>query len=293
MGVWEQVIEQGETFVMQISAHAKPHTVGLGEAPNYVAVPLYGGQRIVGVLSVFGGTNKDFSVEDISLLASIADNVGAAVESAQLRQQAQDTAVREERRRLARDLHDSVTQSLHSLVLSADTANYLLEQNRTEPLTSSLHRLGDSARQALKEMRLLLYELRLAPLEEMELVEVLQARLESVEQRAGIDAELIVKGAADWPRAWEGELYCIAMEALNNALRHARATQVSVRLQGRRDRVTLEVADDGRGFDPQASSAGGMGLHNMAERVRRLGGELTIDSAPGAGTRIRVSVESG
>ena len=282
VSLWSQVVELNETVIETQTLRA-----------CYMGVPIHARGRILGVLSVFGEASQNFSVENIVLLTGIADHIGAAVERAQLRQRAEETAVQEERRRLARDLHDSVTQSLHSLVLSADTANYLLGQNRPEPLRDSLGRLGESARQALKEMRLLLYELRLALLEPMNLVEVLQTRLEAVEQRAGIEARLVVDGPADWPRAWEEELYCIAMEALNNALKHARASQVLVRLRGTQNWVELEVADNGRGFDPQQRPAGGMGLHTMAERARRLGGELAIESAPGAGTKVRLSVARG
>ncbi|MFQ5813347.1 MAG: GAF domain-containing protein [Anaerolineae bacterium] len=283
--LWEQVVESKKTVIETLKVSE------IFRVFSYIGVPIRARGRPLGVLSLFGNTGQDFSVEDIALLAGIADHVGAAVESTRLRQRRQETAVREERRRLARDLHDSVTQSLHSLVLSADTASHLLGQNRPAALQDSLGRLGESARQALKEMRLLLYELRLAPLEQLNLVEVLQIRLEAVEHRAGVEARLVVDGPADWPKAWEGELYCIAMEALNNALRHARATQVSVRLRGGQNSVELEVTDNGRGFDLQQRPAAGMGLHNMAERVQRLGGELVIDSAPGAGTRVRVRME--
>ncbi|NOZ04947.1 MAG: GAF domain-containing protein [Chloroflexi bacterium] len=282
LNVWNNVVARDETLIvrdLQVSETLRAF---------YIGVPIHAKGRILGVLSLFAEANRNFSVEDIALLSGIADHLGAAVENARLHRRAEETAVQEERRRLARDLHDSVTQSIHSLALSADTAGYLLQQRRFPSLEDSLDRLGESARQALKEMRLLLYELRLAPLEQMDLVEVLQTRLEAVEQRAGVEARLVMDGPADWSSAWEEDLYCIAMEALNNALRHARATQVSVHLQGGRSRVILEVADNGRGFDPQQHAAGGIGLRSMTERARRLGGELVVDSSPGEGTRVRV-----
>ena len=285
--LWDQVVERNETVIKTLKVSETFRVF------SYIGAPIHAKGRTLGVFSLFGAASQNFSVEDIALLSGIADHIGAAVESAQLRQRSEETAVQEERRRLARDLHDSVTQSLHSLALSADTTGHLLRQNRPQAVQDSLGRLGESARQALKEMRLLLYELRLAPLEQLNLVEVLQIRLDAVEKRAGVEARLTVDGPADWPKAWEGELYCIAMEALNNALRHARATQVSVRLRGSQNSVELEVTDDGRGFDPQGAHAAGMGLRNMAERAQRLGGDLTIESAAGAGTRVRVSVWIG
>lgn len=286
-----QVIERQAPIILEPQALAAALAMPLpGEPLTWIGLPIQTGGKISGVLNLFATPEHDFSVEDIVLLTSIAGHIGMAVESAQLRRQAREAAVQEERRRLGRDLHDSVTQSLHSLTLSADTAHYLLTQGRPAPLGDVLLRLREGARQALKEMRLLLYELRLTPLPEMDLVARLQTRLEAVEQHAGIETHLIVDGAADWPREWGGDLCAIAIEALNNALQHARASQVSVHLRGGGDWAVLEVIDDGRGFDPQQRSTGGMGLQTMAERARRLGASLTVDSAPGKGTCVRLSI---
>jgi signal transduction histidine kinase/HAMP domain-containing protein len=282
--LWDEVVVRDETVIV------RDLPVSQSRRAFYIGVPIHAKGRVLGVLSLAAEADHNFSVEDITLLSGIADHLGTAVENARLFRRVRETAAQQERRRLARDLHDSVTQSIHSLVLSADTASHLLKQGRFAPLEKFLGQLAESARQALKEMRLLLYELRFAPLEQMDLLEVLQTRLEAVEQRAGIEAELIVDGPADWPRAWEEDLYCIAMEALNNALRHARASQVSVHIRGGGSGAVLEVADNGLGFDPQQRSVGGMGLRSMAERVCRLGGELTVDSAPGRGTRIGVRI---
>jgi signal transduction histidine kinase len=210
------------------------------------------------------------------------------VENVHLRRRIESTAVARERRRLARDLHDSVTQSLHSLTFAAYTAGNRLRQGRLDQLDESLRQLSDGAAQALKEMRLLLFEMRLAPLETLDLVEALQIRLEAVEKRAGIDAALTIESDPLWPKDWEREIYCIAMEALNNSLKHAHARQVRVRLGIQADHFLLEVADNGQGFDASKSDRSGMGLHNMAERVERLGGQLHIDAAPGSGTCIQV-----
>jgi PAS domain S-box-containing protein len=247
--------------------------------------------RPVGALSIFWSAPRSFPVEDIALFSAMADQLGIIVENARLRQRSADAAVLRERRRLARDLHDSVTQSLHSLVLSADTATNRLRQGKLDRLEHSLSQLAESARQALKEMRLLLFELRLASLDQVNLVEALQIRLDAVERRAGIDAQLIVDGPPAWPRAWEGEMYCIAMEALNNSLKYARATRVFVRLRGEAAAVDLEIGDNGLGFNAQTNPVGGMGLRNMAERAERLGGRLTISSEQGAGTRIQLCVD--
>jgi signal transduction histidine kinase len=139
-------------------------------------------------------------------------------------------------------------------------------------------------------MRLLLYELHPATLATGDLPQALGLRLEAVERRAGMAAELSVDGPCDWPNSWEADLYGIATEALNNTLKHAQAKKVTVRLRGGPDWVELAVADDGQGFDPRRRKVGGMGLRGMAERAARLGGQLAVDSAPGRGTTVRVTV---
>ena len=195
----------------------------------------------------------------------------------------------EERQRLARNLHNSVSQSLHSLVLFAETVSYNFEQNQLDRLEYLIGRMSVSARQAYKEMRLMLYELQ-APWEKthLSLQEALQARLRAVESRAQIDAKLIVEGFPQWPQEWEGELFWTATEALNNALKHSRANQVRIHLRNDDGLTVLEVIDDGIGFDPATVRPGGMGLDNMAARAAKIGGILAVVSAPGEGTCIRL-----
>ncbi|NOX64144.1 MAG: HAMP domain-containing protein [Chloroflexi bacterium] len=254
----------------------------------WIGFPIQVAGQTCGVFSLFADAKRVFSVEDIVLLTSIVDHIGLAVESVGLRRQVREAAAQEERSRLGRDLHDSVTQSLHSLVLLADTARYLVQADRTEYLSDSLERLSESARQALKEMRLLLFRLRKDNQSEINIVEDLRTRLESVERRAGIRVRLVVEGSIDWPAEWQTELRGIAIEALNNALQHAHATQVSILVKGERDWALLEITDNGQGFDPEKPVAGGMGLQIMAERAQRLGAEFLIDAAPGRGVCVRV-----
>jgi signal transduction histidine kinase len=141
-------------------------------------------------------------------------------------------------------------------------------------------------------MRLLVYQLRPLVLKREGLVGALQQRLDAVEKRAGVDARLLVEGSVELPAEVEEGLYRIAQEALNNALKHAAPTSVTVRIRTDARGVMLEVSDDGRGFDPEGvSDEGGMGLANMRERAERLGGSLVVLSAPGEGTTVRLSLE--
>jgi signal transduction histidine kinase/ligand-binding sensor domain-containing protein len=204
-----------------------------------------------------------------------------------LRQSETEKAVAAERSRLARDLHDSVTQSLYSLTLFSEAGLRQTQAGDIERAQEYLNRLRDIGLQALREMRLMVYQLRPLALEQEGLAAALQQRLDAVERRAGVDARLVVEGECQLCPEMEEELYRIVQEALNNVLKHANASTLRVNICFQEGNVIFEVVDDGQGFDPQAASdAGGMGLLNMRERADKLGGVLTISSAPGAGTKV-------
>lgn len=268
-----------------------PQTVGTSAVHTYVGVPMRAKGKVLGVFSVFGKAEHQFDVEEMTLLASIADQVGVAVEHARLYQQAEQLAVMEERERLARDLHDSVTQSLYSLTLFAEAGRRLIKAGDLERAEGYLARLGETAQDALKEIRLLVHELRPSALEREGLVGAIQQRLGAVERRAGVKAHLLVDDVIELPAPVEEGLYRTAQEALNNALKHAAATSVTVRICTIDGHVELAVADNGTGFEVDtACNGGGMGLANMQERVDKLGGTLRITSAPGEGTKVCVRV---
>lgn len=209
---------------------------------------------------------------------------------AQLAQQQQAAAAQAERQRLARDLHDSLTQSLHSLHLLAETAQHMLQRGQHAALPALLETLRASAQQALHEIRLLVYELQLAPTEDADLLQLLEDRLAFVEQRAGLHTHLSVHGGGHIPLPMRKSLFFIASEALNNVLRHARATGVRIELEATPVQVTLRVSDDGCGFDA-AHTVPGMGLRNIEARAAELGGRLAVESAPGAGTTVHLHID--
>ncbi len=254
-----------------------------------VRVPLIYQDRVLGFLAGYYPQGTGPSDTDITFLITVTNHAAIAVEHARLLAQAQREAALQERQRLARELHDSVTQSLYSLTLLAEAGRRLAEAGDLEHVQGYLSRLGETAQQSLKEMRLLVYELRPSALEHEGLVGALQQRLETVEQRAGMQTQLLVEGEWDMPTSQEAELYRIAVEALNNTLRHAQAATVTVRIRANAQAVEVEIADDGQGFDRDGvDGKGGMGLLSMRERAERLGGSLTILSTPGQGTRIHV-----
>ena len=205
--------------------------------------------------------------------------------------QVEALAVVEERNRLARDLHDSVTQALYGLTLSAEAAARQLAAGEIDAAAAQLREVQETAQQALQEMRLLIYELRPPVLEEEGLAAALQERLQAVEGRVGVATSLAVEGDGRLPPTVEAELDRITQEALNNALKHAQAHRIAVQLRQDERTVALEIVDDGVGFDLGTTwSRGGFGLRGMAERAARLGGQLAVESRPGKGTRVRVEV---
>jgi signal transduction histidine kinase len=199
-------------------------------------------------------------------------------------------AAQEERQRLARDLHEAVTQSLYSASLMAEAAR---RHSSTADLSTTgeyVARLSQLSQQALRQLRLLVYELRPTMLEQEGLVGALRHRLEAVEQRAGIQARLIDEGDGRIPVAVQDELFLIAQEALNNSLKHAAASVVTVIVGATPESVWLEVRDNGCGFDAGNGQVHGLGFNSLREHAARLGGQLAIESAPGGGAVVRVQL---
>jgi len=245
-----------------------------------------------GILVIFWQQPKNFTIEETSLLTALGDEVRVIVENARLRTRIVTQAVIEERRRLARDLHDSVTQSLYSLQVTAETAAIQLERDR-KSLPGTLKRLETNSRQALREMRLLLYELRLQSPLEINVVSSIRNRLDAVERKAGIEISFASDDGFTAPKEIQMELYPIAMEALNNSLKYARARKVLVVFRKNPGAFEMIVEDDGLGFDLSEAHDKGMGLKTMAERSAKIGASLEIKTQAGRGTCIKVSIPLG
>jgi signal transduction histidine kinase len=268
-----------------------PQSLGSAHFCAYAGVPMRIGRQVIGVLGAFSEVAHRFNAEDIALLASLADHVATAVESSRLREQAERAVVMEERERLARELHDSVTQSLYSLTLLAEAGSESVRTGALQDAEQHTRRVSEIAQDALKEMRLLVHELRPPILEQEGLAGALRKRLEAVEGRAGVKTRLLADDLAELPASVEEELYRIALEALNNALKHAAASSVNVYVRTQDGAIELEVADNGTGFEPDGvSDAGGVGLSSMRERAEKLGATLTIQSTPGKGTSVLVRI---
>ena len=181
---------------------------------------------------------------------------------------------------------------LYSQVLFATAGRKSIDQGEVDPAEQYLNRIDHTAQQALKEMRLLVYELNPQDLLVDGLISALNHRLEAVEQRAGMDVSLSVEGELKLDDYLELELYRLVQEALNNTLKHAQASSVNIRIQSQPQNLLIEIEDDGIGFDLQKESlSGGMGLATMEERAAALSGKLIISTEPNRGTRIRTIIE--
>ncbi len=209
-----------------------------------------------------------------------------------LNQSEMEQAILTERNRLAGDLHDSVTQGLYGIVLHADAAKGQLSVGEISQAVTYLDEIRAAGKEGLAEMRLLIFELRPPVLEADGLAAALETRLYAVEKRTGLKAEIQSEIDDRLPKKIEDGLYRIAQEVLNNTLKHAHANNILVNLRQAGRVVTLEIIDDGCGFDLASARKGvGMGLAIMEERAINIEASLVIDSHPDKGTCTRVEVK--
>ncbi|HSR34401.1 MAG TPA: sensor histidine kinase, partial [Anaerolineae bacterium] len=237
-----------------------------------------------------------FSAHHADLVLTFANQVAVAIETARLYEQAEESATAAERNRLARELHDAVTQTLFSSSIIAEVLPRIWERDPEEG-RRRLQELRELTRGALAEMRTLLLELRPSALVEARLSDLLHQLAESITGRARVSVALEVEGECDLEAEVKIALYRIAQEALNNVAKHAGATQAMICLRclpllagGKQSGTVLELAicDDGIGFDPGSIAPNSMGLGIMRERAQAIDAALTLESQPGAGTQIEV-----
>jgi signal transduction histidine kinase len=248
-----------------------------------------------GVIGAFYLTEKlrapEFGDDDEKVIVMLAAHAATTIENARLYERSRELSIVEERNRLARELHDSVSQKLFGLVLSAESAATLLDRDGEE-VRAELERLRDLAQEAMEELRSLVFELRPPNLESEGLAAALRKHVDVL--RRVYRREIAVEVTGRPPRApeLEREVFRIAQEALQNALRHADAARLEVDLEAVDGRLRLTVRDDGVGFDPQASGIRSrrLGLTSMEERAEAIGGTLAIESRVGEGTTVRLEV---
>jgi signal transduction histidine kinase len=254
-----------------------------------MGVPLVVRDSVIGAIVLSHGQPGYYTPRHAELALAFAGHAALAIENARLYAQAQQTASLEERQRLARELHDSVSQALYGIALGARTARTQLDRDPArakEPVDYVLQ----LAEAGIAEMRALIFELRPESLAQEGLVAALEKHAASLRARYQLEVEADLCEEPDVPLQTKEALYRIAQEALHNTVKHAQAQHVWLRLHASDGTLTVEARDDGVGFDATGSFPGHLGLTSMRERIARLGGRVEIDSAPGAGTRITARV---
>jgi signal transduction histidine kinase len=264
---------------------------------SFLGVPIVAPE---GVIGAFYLTQKEgapaFGAEDQELIELLAAHAAIAITNARLYEQSRELSILSERNRLALELHDVVSQKLFSLVLTAEAASTLLDRDPAAA-RAQMGRLQELAREALDELRSLLLELRPPEPDRDGLCGALRKHVEVLRRVHDVAIELDIDDGVGTgiDKGRDREILRIALEALHNALRHAAAHGVAVRLGDHDGRLVLEVQDDGIGFQPSDDELRSkhLGLTSMEERARRLGGRLEIRSRPGAGTTVRLEVGLG
>ena len=259
---------------------------------SFLGVPIVTRGEVLGAVYL---TEKEdgsmFSSADQKLIELLAAHAAIAIENARLYQRSRELSIIEERNRLARELHDSVTQRLFGVALAAESAATLLGRDPSKAAVE-LARVSELARGAMEELRAVVFELRPGSLEAEGLATVLRKHVDVLRRVSGVQIEL---KACDVPRLAPGpatQVLRIAQEALGNALRHSAAKRIAVKLGGDGERLFLKVSDDGCGFDPAGPEVRGqrLGLTSMEERATELGGTLKVSSTLGEGTTVLLEI---
>jgi two-component system NarL family sensor kinase len=268
---------------------------GTGGLRYHASIPLYAGEKKLGVMNVASPQWRGLSSEDLQLLSTIGDLLAIAVERARLFDRSARLGAVEERNRLAREIHDTLAQGLTATGLQLESAEALLDHEAgAARARESLRRALSLTRSNLEEARRSVLDLRAAPLEGRSLPEALKSLVNRWEAETGVSTRFkAINGSHPLPPRVEVALYRICQEALTNVARHADAGRVTVRLLVTPEEVRLVVMDDGRGFDPSSVAAQRHGIIGMKERADTVGGLLEVESAANEGTRLEVAVPLG
>jgi PAS domain S-box-containing protein len=288
-GMFNEILVKRQTFTSLVINNDPLVPVELQDLGpgTLLAAPLRSNDEMLGLVCIVRKPGVSYYPEEIFRFTAAAEEISNFIYNDRQRQLAIALA---ERARLVRDLHDSVTQKLYGLLALTEAAQAGLEMGSTEMSTKVLVPIGENARQALKEMRLFLYELTPSNLKKDGLIAVLNQRLDAVEGRADIKRKIISDENISLTYDQQVAFFYIAQEALNNTLRHAQAKSVLIRLKQTKNHIVMEMEDDGLGFDADDYKQGGIGLRSMRERTEQIGATLKMHSEPGKGTKIVLSL---
>ena len=292
---WDWVISNGTRLTIQDFQHDARIVHYANFSSNWntcIGFPVVAENQTLGVFTIYEDAEHWVSEWETHLLEMLCTQLGGLIEREELRNKARQTVIMEERQRFARELHDSLTQSLYSLAMLADGGRDFAELGELERVQQIFAKIEEYIQNTLKEMRLMVYELRPVALTQEGLEGALRKRLDLLESRTQMKTHLVVDLPWGLPSHVEGEIYGIVQEALNNVLKHSGASEVEVRLVQNEAWLLAEVKDNGGGFDfVKAKTQGGIGLSSMSERASSIGGELSIDSPLNRGTVVRIKVK--
>ena len=290
--IWKSVLASQETLIRSGGKQrSKDSIFNIIKTSLAAGFPIRLNGKCTGVLTIFWDDEQPFTDLDDHLLNIAADQIAAMFEHDNLRKNADIAVVMRERQRLARELHDSLSQSLYSLSLIVDGGRDFARLGDIPKVKKIFEQISVTIQQVIREMRLLVYELRPSTLTQEGLFGALRRRLEIVEEHASIETHLEYHLTGTLPKSLEVELYGIAQEALNNALKHSGAGRVEITVFQERDKIVLKVYDNGQGFNlkNEMTFPHGMGLASMTERAERIKGNVIINTATGKGTQVIVS----
>jgi nitrate/nitrite-specific signal transduction histidine kinase len=268
----------------------KERLVTLG-VEQIIAIPLMAKGRLVGSLNLSTNQSQTYPPEQIALLKTIGQQIGVAVENAYLYEQAEQTAIAAERSRLARELHDAVTQTLFSANLIADVIPRIWKRNPEEGM-QNLEELRQLTRGALAEMRTLLLEMRPETLERVDIKSLLTQLADAFVGRVRVPVSLAIQGDCELTHDVKLVFYRVTQEALNNIAKHSGARQVELHLECQPGHMNLYIKDDGLGFDPDSITADHLGIAIMRERANSVGATLKIESQLNQGTTVQLDWSS-
>ncbi|MBI9045412.1 MAG: PAS domain S-box protein [Anaerolineaceae bacterium] len=255
---------------------------------SYLGIPIFHGNDLIGVLNVDSDKPNNFNSTHAQHLQAFMNQAGIAIRNARLFEKTHEIATLEERQRLARDMHDVVTQTLFSASLKAEALSRLWERETPEEINNRLVELQRLNRGALAEMRTLLVELRPQSFEKSDLGDLIQQLIDGISGQGSFKISCSIKGKMPLPIDVKMVFFRIAQESLNNISKHSRANIISIDYQNNQDHVYMSINDNGRGFDIALIPPERLGIKIMEERAEKIGANLEIKSSPGKGTSINL-----
>lgn len=293
--IWETLSRGEPVIITDITDAALPRALceiiedavddSAGPICSWMAVPMIFKESIVGLLTASRRNSACFNQHDADLASALGSQVAIAIENARLYEHAQQLAAVEERQRLARELHDSVSQALYGIALGARTARTLLDRDPAAAIEPTEYVLS-LAEAGLAEMRALIFDLRPESLENEGLVNAINKQVVVLQTRYAIAIDPLETDEPEAPLPVKEAVYRIVREALHNVVKHARAKAARLKLTATASAILFELQDDGVGFDVHQSLHDRIGLKSMRERAEKLGGSLEIKSEPGKGTTV-------